>query len=172
MTPCAYNSLRSTRHKFRSKSDPSCQPLDPCSIARDNEESATDLAMRTLSEVDSQDMDMGIIGDPACASCRCMFDSSHMVVSFEGELYHMSCFVCAECGQTVNPSSQFLVLENGGPLCSQCSPVCQVCGERITGGHVGVLNKDFHEDCIKCFHCQKVHFHPICEGPNTILVPT
>jgi len=67
-----------------------------------------------------------------CAACNGAFDADHMVVNCEGILYHTTCFVCTECGCVVDPSSQFLMLNTGRPLCSQCSPTCQECGAAIT----------------------------------------
>lgn len=88
----------------------------------------------------------------ACGNCLAYTD---MVVMFDADTYHLSCFVCGQCKRQVDPALNFLVLEDGSPLCSECSPVCHACQERILSGHVNVLNKDFHESCLKCSICKK-----------------
>lgn len=91
-----------------------------------------------------------------CLACSQRFESSDLVVLFEGNAYHNGCFACGVCGSTMDPTCQFLVQDDGSPLCHQCSPICHVCNERIIHSHVWVLNKDFHEGCLKCYMCKKV----------------
>ncbi len=160
MTPCMFNSLRSCHVKNRSTSEPFAQRgCDKLSSSSRMSTTTTDFEACDLSVMErTSDTQSEIsINGSACSSCTLLFNSSHLVVSFEGALYHTSCFVCAECGRVVDPTSQFLLLENGGPLCPLCTPTCQICRRTITSGHVGVLNKDFHEECLKCCHCQKVN---------------
>ncbi len=92
----------------------------------------------------------------SCQGCGNWLEHSDMVVIFDKDMYHMRCFSCSRCGDSVNPTENFLVLEDGSPLCEECSPICHSCGEKIVCGHINVLNKDFHEDCLKCFICKKV----------------
>ena len=92
----------------------------------------------------------------SCRSCGNCLELSDMVVVFDTETYHLQCFNCGQCRRAVDPSNEFLVLEDGSPLCQECSPVCHSCGERIVSCHVNVLNKDFHEECLKCTVCKKV----------------
>lgn len=116
-----------------------------------------------LSAVDEPDT--AVCGNPGniqdnreyyCTVCQQLFEPSDLVISFDNGTYHTLCFCCGKCGCMVDSSTQFLLLDNGEPLCHDCSPMCHVCSKRIINGHVGVLNKDFHEECIKCFHCDKV----------------
>ena len=94
-----------------------------------------------------------------CSACGRMFKATDMVVLFDSEVLHTSCFSCGRCGSRVDPIKRFLILDDGSPLCLNCSPVCHMCGEQITCNHVGVLNKDFHESCLKCCQCHRVsHF--------------
>ncbi len=155
VTPRMFKSPRSCIVKNRSTSEPFAQvDCDKLSTLTTSDFEACDLTV--IKRTNDTQSEVSINGS-ACSSCMLLFTSSHLVVSFEGALYHISCFVCAECGQVVDPTSQFLLLENGGPLCPLCSPSCQICRRTITSGHVGVLNKDFHEECLKCCHCQKVN---------------
>lgn len=91
-----------------------------------------------------------------CSACGKTFESTDVVVLFENDVFHVSCFRCGQCGVAVDTSQRFLVLGDGCPLCYDCSPVCHACEQKITSNHVGVLNKDFHEGCLKCFECDKV----------------
>lgn len=92
----------------------------------------------------------------SCQGCGMCFEASDKVVVFESDPYHMQCFACGNCGLQVDPTLNFLVLDTGNPLCKVCSPTCHSCGEKIVSGHLNVLNKDFHEECLKCFICKKV----------------
>lgn len=91
-----------------------------------------------------------------CRVCGNCLEYSDMVVIFEKDTYHVQCFKCGQCGKLVDPANEFLVLEDGSPLCQGCSPACHACGEKIVSCHVNVLNKDFHEECLKCSVCKKV----------------
>ena len=91
-----------------------------------------------------------------CCGCGHCLEYSDMVVVFDSDTYHISCFNCGQCKRQVDPAMNFLVLEDGSPLCEECSPVCHSCRERIISGHINVLNKDFHEGCLKCSVCSKV----------------
>ena len=92
----------------------------------------------------------------SCQGCGLGFETADKVVVFESDPFHVECFTCGECSKMVDASANFLVLEEGSPLCRDCSPSCHVCSEKIMCGHVNVLNKDFHEDCLKCSICNKV----------------
>jgi len=92
----------------------------------------------------------------SCQGCSLGFETADRVVVFESDPYHVECFTCGECSKLVDASANFLVLEEGSPLCTDCSPSCHVCSKKIVCGHVNVLNKDFHEDCLKCSVCKKV----------------
>ena len=91
-----------------------------------------------------------------CCGCGNSLENSDMVVEFDEDMYHLKCFVCGQCKSQVNPSTNFLVLDDGSPLCADCSPICHACQEKVLCGHVNVLNKDFHEGCLKCSVCNKV----------------
>lgn len=93
-----------------------------------------------------------------CAVCGKSFKPDDVVVMFESQGFHTGCFCCGQCGGAVDPGKPFLVLEEGSPLCRQCSPLCNACGEKICTNHVAVLNRDFHEECLKCAQCNKVGY--------------
>ena len=92
----------------------------------------------------------------SCRTCGNTLEPTDLVVMFDTDTYHLGCFSCGQCSKQVDPAANFLVLEDGSPLCVTCSPVCHVCEGKILNGHINVLNKDFHEQCLKCFVCKKV----------------
>lgn len=100
-----------------------------------------------------------------CCRCRHCLEYSDMVVVFDEDTYHLGCFRCGQCKEQVDPALNFLVLEDGSPLCAGCSPLCHGCRERIVSGHISVLNKDFHEGCLKCSVCKKVR-----EGGSCVFI--
>ena len=112
-----------------------------------------------LSNVGSVEM-LNAVGEVevphTCSACSRKLLSSDVVVVFEEDVVHLACFCCGRCGEEVDASRDFLVLEDNSPLCYDCSPVCHSCSRKIVTDHVGVLNKDFHEGCLKCYQCQKV----------------
>ena len=91
-----------------------------------------------------------------CSACGKVFEETDMVVLFDSDILHTSCFSCGRCGNRVDPTKQFLILDDGSPLCFSCSPACHMCGEQISSNHVWVVNKDFHESCLKCYQCRRV----------------
>ena len=127
-----------------------------------NSEDGESKGSRNRSRTNSVDMVMArnkinsFSSNQSCQGCGLGFDSSDKVVVFESDPYHVTCFMCGECTQQVDATQNFLVLEDGSPLCKECSPTCHACGEKIVFGHLNVLNKDFHEECLKCSSCSKV----------------
>lgn len=90
-----------------------------------------------------------------CSRCCQMIEDS-TAIQFEENLYHTSCFKCAQCGNVVELTGQQMLVLDGSPLCMACSPTCWNCKSKITESHMKVLDQDFHEDCLKCVRCDKV----------------
>lgn len=90
-----------------------------------------------------------------CSRC-CKVIEDSTAVQFEDNLYHTSCFKCAQCGEVVELTGQQMLVLDGSPLCMACSPTCWSCKNKITESHMKVLDQDFHEDCLKCVRCDKV----------------
>ena len=92
-----------------------------------------------------------------CTSCKLSItNNDDLVVQLHEELYHVYCFQCIQCGNRIDPKVDYILIENGKPLCSACIPECRACGETIVSNHVHVINKDFHEQCLLCTICRKV----------------
>lgn len=138
----ASNPLHSSRVTFPTLQN---HTSDNTTILRDPEKLQQN--MEWMSELDVPQM---------CSICKKRVFSSEMVVIFEGEVIHLQCFCCGKCGEVVDVVQDFLLQEDNSPLCLKCSPVCHACTNKIVTEHVGVLNKDFHEPCLKCYKCHKV----------------
>lgn len=90
-----------------------------------------------------------------CSRCSLMIEDN-TAIQFEDNLYHTSCFRCAQCRNVVELTGQQMLVLDGSPLCMACSPTCWSCKDKITESHMKVLDQDFHEDCLKCVRCSKV----------------
>jgi len=113
-----------------------------------------------------------------CCSCKLSIANSDEVLVFLNDrFYHDCCFRCVQCDDKINPRIDYLVIENGNPLCSTCVPECHACGEIILANHVRVVDKDFHEKCLSCTYCKMVTYHCVlasfmikilCETPRIL----
>lgn len=94
-----------------------------------------------------------------CTNCKLKItDSDELVVELHEELYHFYCFQCIQCGNKIDPKADYILIEDGKPLCSSCIPECRGCGETIVSSHAEVIGKDYHENCLLCTFCRKVIF--------------
>jgi len=92
-----------------------------------------------------------------CTSCKLSINNNDdLIIQLHEELYHLCCFQCVQCGNKINPKVDYILIEDGKPLCGTCIPECRACGETIVSNHVHVINKDFHEKCLLCTYCRKV----------------
>lgn len=92
-----------------------------------------------------------------CTSCKLSItNNDDFIVKLHEELYHVYCFRCIQCGNKIDPKVDYILIEDGKPLCGTCIPECRACGETIVTNHVHVIDKDFHEKCLLCTFCRKV----------------
>lgn len=92
-----------------------------------------------------------------CTNCKLSItNTDDLVVQLHEELYHVYCFQCVQCGSKIDPKVDYLLIEDGKPLCGSCIPECRACGETILSNHVHVVDKDYHEKCLLCTFCRKV----------------
>ena len=117
-------------------------------------------ATRNIDGIDAKDSRQirGSRSQPdLCSSCNLSIThNDDMVVQLHEELYHVYCFQCIQCGNKINPKVDYILIEDGKPLCGSCIPECRACGETILSSHVHVIDKDFHEKCLLCTFCRKV----------------
>ena len=120
--------------------------------------SDTDLKNRSQGQV-AQGIQVRLIRSQPdqCTSCKLSIThNDNLVIQLHEDLYHVYCFQCTQCGNKINPKVDYILIENGKPLCGSCIPECRACGETILSNHVHVIDKDFHEKCLLCTFCRKV----------------
>ena len=79
-------------------------------------------------------------------------------IEFNRRTYHSECFTCAVCHRVLNPSQTF-TLHNDQPWCRQCevdTKNCVNCRKPILTNGITYETRDYHPECFKCTHCQKL----------------
>merc|ERR1711936_1490102 len=80
------------------------------------------------------------------------------IVNSNGELFHSSCFVCAQCFRPF-PDGVFYGFE-GRKYCEHdfhvlFAPCCSKCGEFIIGRVIKAMQSTWHPECFCCEMCHK-----------------
>lgn len=91
-----------------------------------------------------------------CSICREELNAGSPMVLFGDTRLHMKCFQCGKCHNPMGAMKEFLVQIDGTPLCSNCTPSCHTCRQKVFHNHVSVLKKNFHEECLACSRCKRV----------------
>merc|ERR1711991_253383 len=102
-------------------------------------------------------------GAKTCAICLKGISDARWVTSGEtGKTYHAGCFVCAQCGQVVDPEVRYFEIPSPSARVGsivRCAPCqrdynCDSCGGTIAvlvhKKHNGLL---WHTDCWRCDSC-------------------
>ncbi|KAI9481688.1 MAG: hypothetical protein EXX96DRAFT_567658 [Benjaminiella poitrasii] len=90
---------------------------------------------------------------PKCQGCSNLIDEG-AVVAFGESLFHVKCFICAKCKECVDNKTNLLLLEDGRPVCDNCSYNCTVCHEIIRDEAILTGEKAYHSHCFKCVSCR------------------
>ncbi|KAI7898674.1 uncharacterized protein BX663DRAFT_555564 [Cokeromyces recurvatus] len=91
---------------------------------------------------------------PKCQGCSYLIEEG-AVVAFGDSLFHVKCFICAKCKECVDDKTNLLLLEDGRPVCDNCSYNCTVCHEVIRDEAIMTGEKAYHSHCFKCISCCK-----------------
>lgn len=91
-----------------------------------------------------------------CLTCGMRMEENDTMVCLGAEFYHATCIVCGKCGGAIEPSEEVFVHNGSSVVCKQCAPKCSSCGEEVDYKYIHVLNKDYHDSCLKCSHCNTV----------------
>ncbi|CAG2107447.1 unnamed protein product, partial [Medioppia subpectinata] len=75
-----------------------------------------------------------------------------------GEVWHQSCFVCAQCFRPFSKDAIFYEFE-GRKYCEHdfhvlFAPCCGLCHEFVIGRVIKALNNNWHPMCFRCELCQ------------------
>ncbi|KAI8883425.1 RhoGAP-domain-containing protein [Backusella circina FSU 941] len=90
---------------------------------------------------------------PNCQGCSKSIEEG-AVVAFGEALFHVNCFVCAKCKERVNNQTNLLLLDDGRPVCDNCSYSCVLCHQVIRDEAIMTGDKAYHTECFKCSSCK------------------
>ncbi|XP_060052734.1 zyxin isoform X3 [Erinaceus europaeus] len=91
----------------------------------------------------------------SCGHCHQPLARAQPAVRALGQLFHITCFTCHQCGQQLQ-GQQFYSLE-GAPYCEACYTdtleKCNTCGQPITERMLRATGKAYHPQCFTCVVC-------------------
>ncbi|XP_041608345.1 zyxin isoform X3 [Vulpes lagopus] len=91
----------------------------------------------------------------SCGRCHQPLARTQPAVRALGQLFHITCFTCHQCGQQLQ-GQQFYSLE-GAPYCEGCYTdtleKCNTCGQPITDRMLRATGKAYHPQCFTCVVC-------------------
>ncbi|KAG1147189.1 hypothetical protein G6F37_006041 [Rhizopus arrhizus] len=90
---------------------------------------------------------------PNCQGCLNSIEEGS-VVAFGESLFHTKCFVCDKCKKCMENKTNLLLLENGKPVCDNCSYNCTECNKIIRDEAIMTGENAYHSDCFKCISCK------------------
>ncbi|KAF7725555.1 hypothetical protein EC973_009510 [Apophysomyces ossiformis] len=93
---------------------------------------------------------------PPCFGCDKPIEEGS-VIAFGDALFHLDCFVCAKCGQSVSCHVNTLLLADGRPVCAQCTSTCTSCRQPIRDEAIMTVNTFFILCTLKGIHCTACH---------------
>ncbi|KAI0028791.1 hypothetical protein K488DRAFT_57737 [Vararia minispora EC-137] len=100
-------------------------------------------------------MSDGAQEEKTCPGCHLsvMNENGGVVIAFGQSFFHVECFKCAKCHDTVTADTNLLLLSDGQPVCSNCSYSCSVCQLPILDEAIMTGDDSYHAHCFKCKHC-------------------
>ncbi|KAI9024286.1 hypothetical protein CLU79DRAFT_99811 [Phycomyces nitens] len=89
-----------------------------------------------------------------CVGCRKAIDEGSIIAVGES-LFHLECFICKKCGVSIDCNGKLLLLDDGNPVCEDCSYVCAVCKKSISDEAIMTGQTAYHTQCFQCISCKK-----------------
>ncbi|ORX55000.1 RhoGAP-domain-containing protein [Hesseltinella vesiculosa] len=93
-------------------------------------------------------------GTASCCGCSLPIEDGS-VIAFGESLFHLNCFVCTKCKQSVDCDANLLLLSDGRPVCENCSYICKACQVAIYDEAIMTGDEVYHADCFCCTACHK-----------------
>jgi len=92
---------------------------------------------------------------------KCLKPMLGEIIEYEGQPYHVDCFICSTCLNPLGESS--FIPREGKVFCENCfcmefGKICKKCGLTVspTHGHGLVYRGEhYHSDCFVCTHCSQ-----------------
>ena len=113
-----------------------------------------------MTEIDiTQDLGEFGLSDPNgtvkqnCKKCNNPINEGH-AYELGDDRWHIDCFKCSKCDNSLGCNSNFLVLGNGNLICSKCSYNCKQCGKKIDDLAILTGDQAYCSNCFKCRSCK------------------
>ncbi|XP_059816477.1 zyxin-like, partial [Hypanus sabinus] len=126
------------------------------------------LAQNLIREMDKQpDVQTGT--GERCSHCGKELSRAQAAVKAMGELFHVECFTCSQCGRRLQGQQFYEV--GGRPLCQECHQEtlekCSACGQPIREKMLRATGKAFHPECFTCGDCgRRLEGQPFLVDPE------
>ncbi|KZV71600.1 hypothetical protein PENSPDRAFT_734076 [Peniophora sp. CONT] len=107
----------------------------------------SDIAQATMPDASTE--------EEVCPGCQLSVidENGGVVVSFGSSLFHVACFKCAKCHDTVTADTNLLLLSDGNCVCTNCSYLCSSCHFPILDEAIMTGDDSYHAYCFKCKSC-------------------
>ncbi|XP_059814820.1 zyxin-like [Hypanus sabinus] len=104
-----------------------------------------------------------------CSHCGKELSRAQAAVKAMGELFHVECFTCSQCGRRLQGQQFYEV--GGRPLCQECHQEtlekCSACGQPIREKMLRATGKAFHPECFTCGDCgRRLEGQPFLVDPE------
>lgn len=88
-----------------------------------------------------------------CKKCNLYISEGH-AYELGDDRWHIHCFKCSKCDQSLGCNSNFLILGDGNLICSSCSYNCKQCGKKIDDLAILTGDQAYCSSCFKCRVCK------------------
>lgn len=88
-----------------------------------------------------------------CKKCNLYISEGH-AYELGDDRWHIHCFKCSKCDNSLGCNSNFLILGDGNLICSSCSYNCKQCGKKIDDLAILTGDQAYCSSCFKCRVCK------------------
>lgn len=95
----------------------------------------------------------GFSESQVCKKCNLYISEGH-AYELGDDRWHIHCFKCSKCDNSLGCNSNFLILGDGSLICSSCSYNCKQCGKKIDDLAILTGDQAYCSSCFKCRVCK------------------
>ncbi|PSK39852.1 hypothetical protein C7M61_001661 [Candidozyma pseudohaemuli] len=88
-----------------------------------------------------------------CKKCSLYISEGH-AYELGDDRWHIHCFKCSKCDNSLGCNSNFLILGDGNLICLSCSYNCKQCGKKIDDLAILTGDQAYCSSCFKCRVCK------------------
>lgn len=88
-----------------------------------------------------------------CKKCSLYISEGH-AYELGDDRWHINCFKCSKCDNSLGCNSNFLILGDGNLICLSCSYNCKQCGKKIDDLAILTGDQAYCSSCFKCRVCK------------------